>query len=92
MATIQVIAFFNSAVIIEADYHDVQLRVQRVRCINSKAYDVILRLYDEGVLLFEVVLPPGITERSVAQGKFMVEEGGYFEIPYDIEVGVPSWL
>jgi hypothetical protein len=92
MATIVLATFNDGDVRFEFDYHDQNRRVQRGRCINNTALAAVFRVVDGAEILFEQELPPGTTERSVAQGKALVDEGGELVFPYGVFCGWPSWL
>jgi hypothetical protein len=92
MATIALTSYFSDQIRFEFDYHNTNLRVQRARCINNSAKSAVMRILDGNTLLFEIDLPPGITERNVAGGKAMVNADGELVLPYDYYLGWPSWL
>jgi hypothetical protein len=92
MATVEVGRFYDGLIVFQIDYHDVQLRIQRVRCINNGARPARAMLFEPGgtELVYQRDFPPGVTVQNVAASRTVeVDPDGGFNMPYETRLGYP---
>jgi hypothetical protein len=93
MATIRLAAFSNNTVIFEADYHDGNRRVTRVRCINGGSHNARGTVTDtDGTIVAQATFLAGqTTQYNIPQGKTVtIDEYGDEDFPYITNFEYPS--